>query len=100
MARASIPWLPVPPVETAQVCHPDDPHAGQFAGRTCDSCHGNRTFGIPAFDHERTDYELDGAHIGLDCAACHFSEPASDGSQVTRYRPLGTECTDCHGGGV
>ena len=87
--------------EACADCHaPDDPHADQFAGRTCDSCHGDRTFGIPAFDHERTDSELDGAHIGLDCAACHFSEPASGGGQVIRYRPIGSECTDCHGGGV
>jgi hypothetical protein len=82
-------------------CHtPDDPHADQFAGRTCDSCHGSRTFGIPEFDHQRTDYELDGAHLGLECTACHPSEPGTGGSPMTRYRPIGTECTDCHGGGV
>lgn len=82
-------------------CHtPDDPHAGQFDDRTCDSCHGSRTFRIPAFDHQRTEYELDGAHLGLACAECHPSEPAPGGGQMTRYRPLGTECADCHGGGV
>ena len=82
-------------------CHTaDDPHAGQFDGRTCDSCHGSRTFQISEFDHQLTDYELDGAHLGLACAECHQSEPAPGGGQMTRYRPLGTECADCHGGGV
>ena len=82
-------------------CHaPDDPHADQFTGRRCESCHGTRTFRIPDFDHQRTDYELDGAHIGLACVECHQSEPAPGGGQMTRYRPLGTECADCHGGDV
>ena len=82
-------------------CHaPDDPHADQFAGRTCDSCHGSRTFLLPVFDHEGTDYELDGAHLGLECAACHPREPGPGGTPMTRYRPLGNECSDCHGGEV
>lgn len=87
--------------EACADCHAaDDPHAGQFADRTCDSCHGNRTFRIPAFDHRQTDYQLDGAHLGLECAECHFTEPAAGGGQVIRYRPIASECTDCHGGGT
>ena len=82
-------------------CHADDdPHAGQFEDRPCDSCHGSRTFLIDEFDHDRARYKLDGAHLGLDCAQCHPSEPTPGGGLVVRYRPIGTECTDCHGGGV
>lgn len=81
-------------------CHDnDDPHAGQFPGAGCDSCHGTRSFRIPDFDHDRTEYPLDGAHRDLECAACHPTETAPDGRRTTRYRPLGSECADCHGGG-
>ena len=79
-------------------CHAsDDPHADQFAGRPCDSCHGSRTFLVSAFDHDRADYQLDGAHRGLACAECHGTEPVPGGEMI-RYLPLGAECSDCHGG--
>ena len=82
-------------------CHvPSDPHGGQFGDAACDSCHENQTFAIDDFDHDRTEYPLDGAHEGVSCTACHPSEPAPQGGDMTRYRPLGSECTDCHGGGV
>jgi hypothetical protein len=80
-------------------CHaPADPHAGQFEDRSCDACHGDRTFRIPGFDHDRTRYPLDGAHREVACAACHSEEAGPGGLRFTRYRPLGSECTDCHGG--
>lgn len=87
--------------EACADCHAtDDPHAGQFEGQACDSCHGNRTFDIDRFDHDGARYRLDGAHRGLECAECHPSEPAPYGGKMTRYRPLGSECADCHGGGA
>lgn len=82
-------------------CHAeDDPHGGQFAGEPCDACHTDRTFEIDGFDHSRARYQLDGAHRGLACAECHPGEPTAGGGQMTRYRPLKSECTDCHGGGA
>jgi hypothetical protein len=80
-------------------CHAaDDPHAGQFADRTCDTCHGIDSFVPVPVDHDATRYPLDGAHAGVACAKCHRSEPDGKGGTTTRYRPLGTTCQDCHGG--
>jgi len=79
-------------------CHEaDDPHLDQFAGRDCATCHITERFDIDAFDHGTTAYPLDGAHEGASCEACHVPEEGLNGLFV-RYRPLGTECTDCHGG--
>jgi hypothetical protein len=79
-------------------CHADrDPHAGQFEGSDCGSCHVTEHFEIDSFDHAQTAFPLDGAHNGVDCASCHRSE-GSDAAAFVRYRPLGTECVDCHGG--
>ena len=79
-------------------CHAvDDPHGDQFAGRGCDECHAVETFRIPAFDHDRTRYPLDGAHRDVDCASCHPTETTTDGSRRIRWRPLETRCRDCHG---
>lgn len=87
--------------ESCADCHaPADPHAGQFRGTACDSCHGERTFRIASFDHGGTRWPLDGAHRDVACDSCHGEETGPGGVRFTRYRPLGTECTDCHGGGI
>ena len=79
-------------------CHdPDDPHEGQFEGRDCASCHVTGAFAISSFDHSTTRFPLDGAHDDASCAACHAQETVG-GRSFFRYRPLGTECVDCHGG--
>ncbi len=82
-------------------CHSavQDPHQSQFEGRDCQECHGVEGFVIPDFDHDRTRYRLEGAHLEVTCAGCHPTESAADGAPFVRYRPLGTECVDCHEGG-
>lgn len=80
-------------------CHQDvDPHGGQFTGRSCGSCHTTSAFDRLLFDHDRTRFPLDGAHRNATCQSCHKAETDPSGRSVVRYRPLGTECRDCHGG--
>jgi hypothetical protein len=87
------------PETTCAGCHaPDDPHAGQFAQQDCASCHGTERFEIESFDHTATRFALDGAHERTACAGCHLPEGPSEGETFVRYRPLATECADCHGG--
>jgi hypothetical protein len=81
-------------------CH-EDPHAGQFAdefGRSdCRRCHDSRPADLLSFDHERdARFALGDAHRALACDACHPRVVQEDLAFV-RYRPLGTECADCHG---
>lgn len=87
---------------TCAGCHRDaDPHGDQFQDRSCDACHDLGGFRIAEFDHTRTRYPLEGAHVRVPCAGCHTPEPAGPdgaGDAVVRYRPLGTECRDCHEG--
>ncbi len=88
-------------------CH-DDPHLGQFARPTsegarrteCARCHDEAaTFRDIRFDHDRDSrFALDATHRTLACDACHKPQPIGDGRTVIRYRPLGVQCTDCHGG--
>jgi len=86
-------------------CH-DDPHAGQFdeplpgggAATSCARCHTNTdSFAVLRFEHNwDSGFKLDETHAALDCAQCHGVETIR-GVETTRYTPLGTECTDCHG---
>lgn len=81
-------------------CHVD-PHAAQFAkaGTTdCARCHvTGPKFQTLVFDHQRDSrYPLDKTHAKVACAACHRPAPLPDGSKTVRYKPLGTNCGDCH----
>lgn len=82
-------------------CH-TDPHGEQFraAGRNdCSRCHRvAEKFTDLSFNHElHSRFKLGTAHSRLACAVCH--KPVREGDvEVIRYRPLGHECADCHGG--
>ncbi|MCB9883165.1 MAG: cytochrome c3 family protein, partial [Planctomycetes bacterium] len=86
---------------TCASCHPD-PHAGQFATLSvtdCERCHTTeRTWSPTRFDHAQSQFPLDERHRDLECSVCHKPWKLSSGASVTRYRPLGTTCSDCHGG--
>jgi hypothetical protein len=81
-------------------CHrSDNPHAEQFSGRECSTCHSEEGWeDAPGFDHEATRYPLTGLHASLDCASCHQPPVASGGeAPVVRYAPLlFSECSTCH----
>lgn len=82
---------------TCLACHGDnDPHAGQFEGEACESCHDTEAFTIASFDHNRTQFVLEGAHINVTCGGCHTAETTASGDTFVRFKPLGTECEDCH----
>lgn len=76
-------------------CHAD-PHAGQFGARACVECHGIEQFQPHLFDalaHGATAFPLEGAHAGLECAACHVDPPAD---RARRFVGLERRCEDCH----
>ena len=72
------------------VCHqPDDVHERRLGPR-CESCHNPNDWSLWEFEHNiQTDYELDGAHEGIDCLACHVQEIAGE-------IELSTTCVTCH----
>ncbi|MEJ2052881.1 MAG: hypothetical protein P8X42_03085, partial [Calditrichaceae bacterium] len=74
-------------------CHEDDyrsvedpNHVANNFDTECTSCHNTNAWEPADFDHNQTDFPLDGAHAGQPCLACH-----SDGYANT---PL--ECVSCH----
>jgi hypothetical protein len=59
--------------------------------RTCHSDHKGRDFdmvnqALEKFDHNLTDFPLDGEHLSLDCQECH---------QANEFR-ISSACSDCH----
>jgi len=72
-------------------CHADV-HVGEL-GFQCEVCHSPRTWDNRSDQrklHDQTRFPLFGAHIGLDCEACHA------GQRPYQYATTPTECGGCH----
>ncbi len=70
----------------------------------CHSEHHGRKFDMvrfdqDAFDHNKTGYELEGAHEAVDCKKCHVSENIADNEIKKRqgtFLGLDETCLSCH----
>jgi hypothetical protein len=68
-------------------CHrKDDRHEGQL-GLRCQSCHTERNWRSPGFDHAKARFALVGAHQKVECKSCHATP---------RFRDAARECIGCH----
>ena len=97
--------------ESCVSCH-QDVHQGKF-GLDCAQCHSESDFlalnNMDLFDHDITDFPLEGRHIAVDCRECHvdrFSTPIDftncsschedyHQGEFTRSNP-DRDCLDCH----
>lgn len=72
-------------------CH-RDPHQNKF-GQDCKSCHEETSFKVVRnkgnFNHNLTDFPLEGNHVSLDCKQCHKS---GDMTKALAH----ASCSDCH----
>jgi len=81
-------------------CH-EDIHGGQFMApgkeQDCSACHSISKWGSAEFDHSKTSYPLEGAHVQVRCAQCH-NETKEIAGRVTRvYHGTPSTCSACHG---
>lgn len=78
-------------------CHPD-PHSGQFTqeGDTpCQNCHRTGSWKLKDFDHDKTNFPLEGMHAAVACYKCH--KPVNDnGVSYTLYKIRDYRCESCH----
>lgn len=80
-------------IKAGEGFHGRDPSAREDKCASCHTDHEGRDADIigldeQAFDHERTDFVLIGAHLEAECADCH--EPAE------KFREAATTCYACH----
>ncbi len=79
-------------------CH-ENIHEGHiseeyYPENQCTACHDVSRWRDISFDHDKTDFSLEGAHAEQSCRDCHFED--SEGHTVQRFSSLGTHCTECH----
>ncbi len=70
-------------------CHEKDDVHEQALGKECQRCHNSNDWLIWQFDHDETDFKIQGAHQKLHCHRCH-NEPLVEGEKKN------SACIDCH----
>ncbi len=69
-------------------CHRvEDRHKGRY-GDKCQDCHTAKGWGKSIFDHDKTDFRLQGKHDKLRCDHCHTGDLYKD--------KLSVKCIACH----
>ncbi|MBK8617938.1 MAG: hypothetical protein IPN96_12675 [Anaerolineales bacterium] len=86
-------------------CHQqDDEHNGKF-GTDCSVCHNPNNWDDAKFDHALSSFPLTGAHVQVECEACHKNEQftgldttclACHAEPTEHMGQFGTDCAACH----
>jgi hypothetical protein len=69
--------------------------AQYYPEANCKLCHSTYRWKEVSFDHSKTEYLLTGAHVNLDCRACHYKKDVN-GMIKEKFDGLGKNCSDCH----
>jgi hypothetical protein len=78
-------------------CHTDI-HFGQFVidgYELCNDCHTFNNWEPTLFDHNKTKFKLEGAHIKLSCYSCHKKVEIKEGNYIL-YKIKDISCKSCH----
>jgi hypothetical protein len=80
-------------------CHQDE-HRGQV-GTNCQSCHNEEEWRkAPLFDHQKTDFRLNGKHRKVKCQKCHkkiIDNKYKDNPDYLWFKPVKhKKCSNCH----
>lgn len=62
-------------------------HAPPAFSTDCQTCHSTSAWQPSAFDHNKTNFKLNGAHAAVPCSQCHVNN---------RYQGTATQCANCH----
>jgi nitrate/TMAO reductase-like tetraheme cytochrome c subunit len=78
-------------------CH-KDVHFGQFQVEgisDCSRCHAFENWKPEKFDHNKTEFNLDGAHKNIPCAKCH-PQIEINGNTFIKFKLEDFKCATCH----
>jgi hypothetical protein len=78
-------------------CH-KDVHFGQFQVdeiSDCNRCHAFENWKPEKFDHNKTEFKLDGAHKNIECAKCH-PQTEVNGNIFIKFKLEDFKCATCH----
>lgn len=83
-------------------CHEDEHNASLDATYfnnepyKCSICHVNDAWSVINFDHDFTEWPLDGKHVDVACKECHFDITAENTLSNVEFKSLDGQCMSCH----
>ncbi len=80
-------WKPIAS-NSCLTCHADV-HRKAF-GDDCLKCHTQDSFKVKVFDHNKTQFKLEGAHTKVSCESCHGDKSLT--KKIEKFQ----SCRDCH----
>jgi len=83
-------------VNCHQDIHQDYISEKYYPDDTCASCHINDAWNLVDFDHDITDWPLEGKHIEVDCRECHFDISENNTILTQSFSTLESKCVACH----
>jgi hypothetical protein len=66
-----------------------------LANDNCTACHNTTRWKTVKFDHNKTDFKLEGVHARKACAACHYKKNEL-GVRVQKFQGMVADCSSCH----
>ena len=80
-------------------CHQNE-HKGfiqdkYYPNEKCTECHNVNSWRTISFDHSKTNFKLEGAHIKQSCSACHYTKNGNV-IRVQQFKGLSNDCSMCH----
>ena len=86
--------------QTCVDCH-DDVHDGfisetYYPQKTCEKCHVTESWTENIFDHNLTEFPLEGKHAETKCMACHEGDEKKGENRYAGFADRNSTCVDCH----
>lgn len=75
--------------------HKDYINTKFYPEANCSTCHSEESWRIIQFDHDKTKFELLGAHRNQTCRACHFKGSTTE-VRKQDFKGMSTQCVACH----
>ncbi len=81
-------------------CHTDI-HEGlldakYYPDKDCTACHSPENWVTLSFEHEKTDWPLEGKHKNVACHTCHFIKQEGGDTYLQRFKGIEKTCSGCH----
>jgi hypothetical protein len=82
-------------VDCHEDIHEDYLDSSFYPDQRCTNCHSENSWTAIAFDHEQTDFPLEGRHQTITCGKCHLKE-VDDKKTPVQFTSLEKTCESCH----
>ena len=81
-------------------CH-DDEHKGKlsekyYPDQQCNHCHQPESWAAIEFNHQLTEWPLEGQHLKLECRKCHLDTNNNTNSKELLFNYMSSDCRSCH----